>query len=305
MHKFTRTLAAAAALAFIAAPAYAQSLNTGATGTYGQTQLRAGFEPDPFNVSVLGGGPIDMSEVNDSCVGFVAMRASYTLRYTANVAEFPALYIGAISDADTTIAVRTPNNQWVCNDDAVGLNPMVAIENPRNGRYQIWVGRYGAENETAQATLFVSEVGGPAEEPTAGGEGGPSWALDPAYGTIELVAGFQPDPHAVEIAAGGGLDASSVGCVGWIAQAPDYRVNWTAGSGQLPLIFSVQSDADTVLVVNDAEGNWLCNDDTNGFNPAISIANPPSGQYDIWVGTYAQGDLQDSVLSVSEVYSGE
>ena len=113
MHKLTRTLAAAAALAFIAAPAYAQSLNTGATGTYGQTQLRAGFEPDPFNVSVLGGGPIDMSEVNESCVGFVATRASYTLRYTANVAEFPALYIGAISDADTTIAVRTPNNQWV------------------------------------------------------------------------------------------------------------------------------------------------------------------------------------------------
>jgi hypothetical protein len=41
------------------------------------------------------------------------------------------------------------------------------------------------------------------------------------------------------------------------------------------------------------------------LNPAISIANPPSGQYDVWVGTYAQGDLQDSVLSVSEVYSGE
>jgi hypothetical protein len=305
MQKINRTLAAAAALALIAAPAYAQSLNTGATGTYGQIQLRAGFEPDPFTVSVLGGGAIDMSAVNESCNGFVAQRASYTLRYTSNHAEYPTLYIGAMSDADTTIAVRTPNNQWICNDDAVGLNPMVAIESPRNGRYQIWVGRYGTENESAQANLFISEVGGPEEVPTVGEGGNPDWNLDPAYGAIDLAAGFMPDPHTVEIAAGGGLDASVVGCVGWVAQAPDYRVNWTAGGTGLPLIFSVQSEADTVLLINDAEGNWLCNDDTNGLNPAISIANPPSGQYDVWVGTYAQGDLQDSVLSVSEVYSGE
>lgn len=304
MHTFTRTLAAAAALALIAAPAYAQSINTGATGTYGQTQLRAGFEPDPFTVSVLGGGPIESTSVNAECyAGFLPQRASYTLRYTANVAEFPTLYVGAVSDADTTIAVRTPNGQWVCNDDASGLNPMVAIENPRNGRYQIYVGRFGAANETAQAMMFISEIGGP--DQSAGGEGMPDWSLDPAYGAIDLVAGFEPDPHTVNIAAGGAIDASVVGCVGWIAQAPDYRVNWTAGNSGLPLIFSAQSAADTVLVINDAEGNWLCNDDTNGLNPAISIANPPSGQYDVWVGTYMQGDLQDSVLSVSEIYSGE
>jgi len=290
MHTLTRTLAAAAALALIAAPAYAQTINTGATGTYGQTQLRAGFEPDPFTVSVLGGGAIESTSVNADCnAGFLPQRASYTLRYTANTAEFPTLYIGATSDADTTIAVRGPNNQWICNDDSSGLNPMVSIENPRNGRYQIFVGRFGAQNETAQATLFVSEIGG-LEQPDGPTGGAPDWALDPAYGAIELAAGFMPDPHQIAIAAGGGIDASSVGCVGWVG---------------LPLIFSAQSDADTVLLVNDAEGNWLCNDDTNGFNPVISITNPTSGQYDVWVGTYAQGDLQDSTLSVSEVYSGE
>lgn len=306
MKSLTRTMVAAAALAMIAAPAYAQNLNTGATGTYGQTQLRAGFEPDPFTVSVLGGGPVDMSSVNADCNGFVATRASYTLRYTANVADFPALYIGATSDADTTIAVRTPNGQWVCNDDSNGLNPLVAIQQPRNGRYQIWVGRYGTADENASAQLFISEVGGPSVPDATTGDA-PDFSLDPAYGAVDLVAGFEPDPHTMAIDAGGAINATVVGeqCLGWIARAPDYRVNWTAGSGQLPLIFSVTSEADTTLVINDAGGNWLCDDDggNEGLNPAITIQGAPSGQYDIWVGTYSEGDLQPSTLHVSELYS--
>jgi hypothetical protein len=82
-------------------------------------------------------------------------------------------------------------------------------------------------------------------------------------------------------------------------------VHWTAGSGQLPLVFSVSSASDTTLVINDAGGNWLCDDDggNEGLNPAITIASPPSGQYDIWVGTYAEGQLQDSTLYVSELSS--
>jgi hypothetical protein len=151
--------------------------------------------------------------------------------------------------------------------------------------------------------LSISEIGGPS---TPVGEGAPDFTLDPAYGTVELAAGFQPDPHTQQIAAGGAFDASQLGgtCVGWVAQAPDYRVNWTAGSGQLPLIFSVASDADTTLVINGADGSWICDDDggNEGMNPSVSIQNAPSGQYDVWVGTYSQGELQDSTLHVSEVY---
>ena len=95
------------------------------------------------------------------------------------------------------------------------------------------------------------------------------------------------------------------GCVGWVAQAPDYRVNWTAGSGELPLTFDVTADSDTVLVINDAEGNWVCNDDTDGVNPVVSFQGAVSGQYDVWVGTYSQGDLQPSTLHVTEVYGRE
>jgi hypothetical protein len=89
--------------------------------------------------------------------------------------------------------------------------------------------------------------------------------------------------------------------VGWIATAPDYRVNFTAGSADLTLIFSVQSEADTTLVINDSQGNWLCNDDSDGLNPVVHIDAPVSGQYDVWVGTYSEGSLQPSTLNVSEL----
>lgn len=304
MKKLLASAVAAAALATLATPVAAQSLNTGATGTFGQVSLRAGFEPDPHSVTVNAGGSVDATRANAACGGFIAARPSFTLRYTAG--DYP-LYISAASESDTTIAVRAPDGSWSCDDDGAGnLNPVVSWASPRSGRYQIWVGRFGVEGETAPAVLNISEIGaGQTSGPTGDG---PDFTLDPAYGMIELVSGFEPDPHRVSIAAGGEIDASAIGapgCLGWIARAPDYRVNWTAGDGQLPLIFSVQSDADTTLVINDANGNWVCDDDggNQGLNPSISFSNPSSGQYDVWVGTFAQGGLQNSTLSVSELYS--
>lgn len=302
----TRTLAAAAALALVASPAYAQNLNTGASGTYGQISLRSGFLPDPHSVTVAAGGTVEATRASAECNGgYISPRASFSLRYTAG--DLP-LYIGATSDADTTIVVRTPDGQWVCNDDSNGLNPMVSWDDPRSGRYQIWVGRFGEQGETAPAMLHISEVGMPGGEGGAVGGDMPDFSLEPAYGAIDLVSGFTPDPHEVAISAGGSIDASVLnqpGCVGSIARAPDFRVNWTSGSSGLPLIFSVASDADTTLVVNDAEGNWVCDDDggNEGLNPSITFANPASGQYDIWVGTFSSGDLQPSTLNVSEVSS--
>jgi hypothetical protein len=250
----------------------------------------------------MAGGEIDATTLDDECLGgFIAARPSFSLRYTAG--DLP-LFIGASSDEDTTIVVRTPNGEWRCDDDSAGaLNPAVSWDSPRSGRYQIWVGRFGAQNAMSPAMLHVSEEGASWGAPV--GET-PDWALDPAYGAVELAAGFEPDPHTMAISAGGELDAMVIpGCVGWVARAPDYRVNWTAGSGELPLIFSVAAAADTTLVINDAEGNWVCDDDggAEGLNPAISFANAVSGQYDIWVGTFTQEGLQPSVLHVSELTS--
>lgn len=301
MKTLMKAAAAAAALSFAAAPAYAQRVNAGGEGTYGRVTLHAGFTPDPYSVSVSAGGAVDASTLGEGCVGQLPQRATFTLNYRAND-EWP-LYISATSDGDAVLAVRAPNGQWSCNDDNDGLNPAVSFADPRAGRYQIFVGTYGG-SDAIPAMLHISEVGAGAGQ-AAGGL--PDWRLDPTYGTVELVAGFLPDPHTVQIMAGGELDASALGvsgCLGAIARAPDYRVQWTAGDGQLPLIFSVAAETDTTLVINDPSDTWVCDDDGGeGLNPSISFASPQSGQYDIWVGTYAPGPLQQSTLHVSEIES--
>lgn len=292
--------ALAALIAAAAAPAHAQKINSDANGTFESVSLQSGFTPDPHEVIVGAGGPVDADNVSEACAGRVAARPSVSLSFRSG--GLP-LIVSATADVDTTLLVRAPDGSWHCNDDSVGLNPVVRFDAPGDGRYQIWVGAFGAVVGTPEAVLHISEIAA-----AAAASAMPNPALDAVYGSIDLVSGFTPDPHTVNISAGGEYDASGLGvdaCVGWIATAPDYRVNWTAGSGDLQLVFSVQSDADTTLVVNDAQGNWICNDDggNNGLNPAITFVRPQPGQYDIWVGAFTQGELQKSTLNVSELFA--
>jgi hypothetical protein len=138
---------------------------------------------------------------------------------------------------------------------------------------------------------------------TAGVAAAQDFNADPNYGTLSLTAGFTPDPQVVNLQAGGNLNAASISsnCRGTITNAPDVRLNYTAGS--FPLIFSVSSNADTTLVVNGPDGSWYCDDDggVNGFNPALRFGSPQSGRYEIWVGTYAAGSTQPAQLVISEL----
>ena len=133
---------------------------------------------------------------------------------------------------------------------------------------------------------------------------------EPLYGTYTLNTGFTPDPQSVDVVAGGAEPASNIGapahCVGSIVSAqPDVRLHYTAGT-TFPLRFYAVSTVDTTLVVNAADGNWYCNDDgataTAGLNPVVDIPNPPSGQYDIWVGTWA-GGTGNATVFVTELLS--
>lgn len=299
MTPLVRSLAAAAVLLVAAAPSAFAQPNTTQSGTYGQVSLNTGFEPDPHSVTVTAGGAFDASTLGSDCTGHIAQRADYTLRYRSG--SLP-LIVSVTSDADTTLAVRAPNGTWYCNDDGQGLNPVVRIEHPASGRYQIWVGTFGTDN--APAVLNISEIGAPGQN--AGG-GQLDISQPPTYGEVNLTSGFTPDPYNADVTAGGGIDASTVSqqCVGRVAGPPDYRLNWTAGSGSLPLIISATSGADTTLVINDAQGNWVCNDDGEGqgLNPAVTINQPSSGQYDIWVGTFGE-DTAPATLHISELQAG-
>ncbi|WP_299329622.1 hypothetical protein [Parasphingopyxis sp.] len=127
---------------------------------------------------------------------------------------------------------------------------------------------------------------------------------DPTYETVRLNGGFTPDPYTVQLRSGGSIDASTISssCRGYIANAPDVRLHFSAGS--LPLIISAASQADTTLVINAPNGNWYCNDDGGeGLNPSIRFDPAMSGRYEIWIGTYGSRSLEAARLSISEISS--
>jgi hypothetical protein len=119
-----------------------------------------------------------------------------------------------------------------------------------------------------------------------------------AQQTINLSAGFLPDPVEIDVYSGGGEDASNLGgsCVGMISGSPDVVVNFRSQGGALS--FSHVSGGDTSLVINGPDGRYYCDDDSNGLNPVLTWGSAPSGQYDVWVG--AVGEPTGGTLLISE-----
>ena len=115
---------------------------------------------------------------------------------------------------------------------------------------------------------------------------------NPSFGEVSLVSGFEPDPHTVSIYAGGSVELSAsrlVDCVGFVSDAPDYRVIYDSDNQQRSLSFYAESDSDTVLLVNDPNGEWYCNDDYSdelGLASGLVFRHPnPVSMTSGWVPT--------------------
>ncbi len=126
------------------------------------------------------------------------------------------------------------------------------------------------------------------------------------FGKRNVRTGFVPDPINVNVVSGGTIDASGLnlgaGCRGFVTQRPDYIVRFTGPSSMLR--FYVTAPGDTTLVINGADGQWHCNDDSNGgTNPMVDIANAGTGQYDVWVGSYQSGQQIRGQLHITELSS--
>lgn len=151
-----RKLAIAASLSAVAAiPASAQNMN--AAPNFGTVSLEAGFTPDPQQIAVRSGGSLNAQTLSASCRGFISNAPDVRLQYDAG--DYP-LIISVAAAADTTLVVNGPDGLWYCDDDGgnAPLNPMVRFNEPRSGRYEIWVGTY-ANSSLQPATLHISEVG--------------------------------------------------------------------------------------------------------------------------------------------------
>jgi len=135
----------------------------------------------------------------------------------------------------------------------------------------------------------------------AGSASAQNAGLTPNFGSIQLRAGFTPDPYTVNIVAGGSVDGSRLpgSCTGHISDAPDFRVSYTAGS--LPLAFRTVSTSDTTLIINGPDGRWSCDDDSFGDGDAqVVFRQPQSGVYDVWIGVYGASATAQAVLGITE-----
>ena len=125
-------------------------------------------------------------------------------------------------------------------------------------------------------------------------------SLAPTYGDVELEYDFRPDPYIVQLEAGGPINLEGMGYFGYVYDAPDVDLYYTAGPYSLTI--KVQNaGGDTILLVNSPDGEWHFNDDTNGLDPAITFQKPASGLYDIWIGTVYEGEIFDAQVAITEM----
>lgn len=103
---------------------------------------------------------------------------------------------------------------------------------------------------------------------------------------VSLAPGFTA-PNMVEGRAGGLTDASSLGegCIGSISSDPDHALTLTAAIPNLR-IFATASE-DITLVIQQPDGSYICNDDTEGLNPLVTAPSFAAGEYKVWVGSYS------------------
>ncbi len=134
----------------------------------------------------------------------------------------------------------------------------------------------------------------------------PDWQLGGIPITTDSETAWVPQQYP--LFAGGGLDlaaCSSVDGVGRVTPAPNFTLQYDALTLGRDLEFRVETDCDTTLLINDSTGAWHFNDDANGtLQPAIRLAGAPSGQYDIWVGTYGGSSCQATLVAETFPPSG-
>ena len=119
----------------------------------GQVILAAGFTPDPYTVSVEGGGDIQASaRLGDECASHISAAPSFSLTY--NAGTFP-LSIEAQGSDNIALLIRAPDGVWHC-ETAAGSRPLTTFNPPQSGQYDVWLG-HSRSGATVSARLSISE----------------------------------------------------------------------------------------------------------------------------------------------------
>lgn len=298
-----------------------------APSAYITINLAAGFPLDPFFVSANGGGAMDASTLAAGCTGFINTDPTVTVDWTGEADFIKAFFV---SDHDPILVVQTPGGEYLCNDDANSLllDPVVRIDEPAAGRYNVWVGSSAADQllpgvlvltTRPRVNLGTFVLGNLIRRPAIpeelskpeGLQQGTTALLevlkDPGQAGVpiaDLEAGFETVVQKV-MAAGTTpafeLPEEDGLCNGLVNALPDYVINWTGEADHLRIFF--EGDGDATLVVHTPDDLFLCNDDAFGLatlNPLVDVSNPAAGRYAVFVGRVNPAEPVAGELTVTE-----
>jgi len=332
MKRFALSLALLMVALLFVTPAFAQTDDSAndddgnaadAPAAFITMNLEAGFALDPFFVSVNGGGDVDASTLGEGCVGYVAEAPTVTVEWSGE-ADFVETFF--YSDHDPVLVIETPSGEYLCSDDAneVLLDPVIQMDNPENGRYNIWVGSFD-EGQLIPGILVLttrSEVNIGAfslgelvhrdaiPEDNVEAEELRSQAVETlaeAQGEAEIETRTEEtDTLVADVVADGEFPAFDVQidevlCNGYISAEPAFAFS-EDGNGDVLRVF-VESETDTTIFLARSTDQVWCNDDAEpgvNLNPLIEIENPEAGEYFVYVGRLSLDEPVSGTLTVTE-----
>jgi len=112
-------------------------------------------------------------------------------------------------------------------------------------------------------------------------------------------------PLSVRVVAQGDVpafefDVEGQLCNGFIGDRPDLAFDWSGEADALSIYF--EGDADSTLLVVAPGGDIFCNDDASAdnANPMVTIPNPGSGRYAVFVGRVHPDEPVKGKLTVTD-----
>lgn len=106
-------------------------------------------------------------------------------------------------------------------------------------------------------------------------------------------------PQTLKVFAGGTADIALCANLpgrGYVTLAPDYTLAFSGNGLGRALEVRLESDCDSVLLINDPVADWHFDDDSNGGTDArIRFEAADEGSYDLWIGSYDDEGCNASV----------
>lgn len=282
---------------------------------FAAVDLNAGFLLDPYLLRVLGGGLQSAADLDAACTGYVPAAPNVTLNWTGTS---DVLSIFIYSDADPVLVIETPDGEFLCNDDAgaLVLDPLVTIDAPAEGSYNIYVGSAEAgdfHTGFLVLTELIADLGSLDLTPLLDRRDAPiidtqaiaaalNYDITPIFGSVEIGPGF--DTVEAIVAGGGAIPIHNLPfvdetCAGFASVVPSYAFTWSGNGSGLTVFLEAQADA--ALVIRTPDGEIVCSDNVSAdnFNPSVDIPNPTEGEYDIYIAAPTFNDVIPGVLTIT------